>query len=131
MAVTHSTVLRDIICNAAVGQLDEGSTDLNGDLEFQSSTGTEVATLELSTTAAGGSSGGTATFNTITSDTSATGGTGAGAVAQFALRDYNNNETILGSVTAVGGGGDATLSSLDVGAGDTVAVSSATYSAPS
>ena len=124
MAVTKSTAARNAACNAVVDILDTGSTDATGDLILQTSGNVTVATLTLSNPAFGNASSGTATANAITSDTNAVGGT----VAKAALRDRDNNQTILGSVTASGGGGDFIISNTSVGAGDTVSCSSLTYS---
>jgi hypothetical protein len=124
MAITHLTALRNTLADAAVDSLDVGSGSASGSLEFRTSGDVEVATLALSNPAAGSASSGTATFNSITSDTSATGGT----VAKFALKDRDGTAKIFGAVAT--SGGDINLSSLSVGAGDTVSVSSLTYSAP-
>lgn len=126
MAVTHSVAARNAAANAVVDILDTGSADASGDLILQTSGNVTVATLILSNPAFGSASSGTATANAITSDTSAVGGT----VAKAALRDRDNNQTILGSVTASGGGGDFIISNTSVGASDTVSCSSLTYSAP-
>lgn len=126
MAVTHSTAARNAACNAVVDILDTGTGDAAGDLLIQTAGNSQVALLPLSNPAFGNASSGTATANAITSDTAAAGGTAAKA----ALRDRDNNQTILGSVTAAGGGGDFIISNTSVGAGDTVSCSSLTYSAP-
>jgi hypothetical protein len=124
MALTHLTALRNTLADAAVDSLDTGSGAAAGSLEFRTSGDVEVATLTLSNPAAGAASSGTATFSAITSDTSATGGT----VAKFALKDRDGTAKIFGSVST--SGADINISSLSVGAGDTVSVASLTYSAP-
>lgn len=124
MAVTHASALRDVLCNAAVDSIDNGAAA--GTLEFQTVASAEVATLTFSDPAYGAASSGTATASAITSDTSATGGTITKAVQQ----DSDGNDKILCSVTATGGGGDIELSSVVVSAGQTVSVSSLTYTAP-
>lgn len=120
MAVTLEATARNAACNAVVDLLDGGT------IEFQTSGSAEVATLTLGNPAFGASATGTATANAIASDTSATGGTitkavfkTSGAAALFSV-----------SVTATGGGGDIELSSLAIGAGDTVALSSYTHTQP-
>lgn len=122
MAITHSTTIRNLICNAVVDAIDGGSGA--GTLQFQTSGDVEVATLTFSDPAFGAASSGTATASAITSDTSATGGT----VAKFKIYDSDANEILAGSVAT--SGGDINLSSLSVGAGDTVSISSLTYTAP-
>jgi hypothetical protein len=126
MAVTHSVAARNAAANAVVDILDTGTGAAEGSLIIQTAGSAEVATLPLSNPAFGNASSGTATANAITSDTNATGGTAAKA----ALRDRDDVETILCSVTASGGGGDIIISNTSVGAGDTVSCSSLTYSAP-
>ena len=124
MAVTHPTAVRDGICNFVVDQLDEGTPP--GTLVFQTSGDVEVATLTFSNPAFGASSGGTATAGPIASDTNATGGT----IAKARLKNQAGTDKIICSVTATGGGGDIELSSVVVSAGQTVAVSALTYTAP-
>lgn len=123
MAVTHPTAVRNGIADHVVDQLDVGGA---GTLEFQTSGDVEVATLTFSATAFGAASGGTATANAITADSSATGGT----IAKARLKNNAGTEKIICSVTATGGGGDIQLNSVTVSAGQQVSVSSLTYSAP-
>ena len=123
MAVTHPTAVRDGIANFVVDQLDEGTPP--GTLVFQTSGDVEVATLTFANPAFGASSSGTATAGAITSDASATGGT----IAKARLKNAAGTDKIICSVTATGGGGDIELSSAVITAGQTVAVSSLTYTA--
>lgn len=125
MALTHTTAVRNAATDAVVDLIDGGSGDANGDLVFMTSGDVAVATLAMSNPAFGASSSGTATASAITSDTNAAGGT----VAKFKLQNRSNTEILQGSVTATSGGGDIELSSTSVGAGDTVSVSSLTYTA--
>jgi len=121
VAVTHSSATRNAIADAVLAEID---IDVGaGNLEFQTGGSVEVATLPLSDPA-GTVSGAVLTFNAITSDTSATGGT----VAQFELQSNGGGARVLGNVLT--SGGDINLSSLSVGAGDTVSMSSLTYTAP-
>jgi len=108
------------MADALLALLDSGS------LEFQTSAGAEVATLSLSATAFASASSGTAAANSISPDTSATGGT----IAKFELQDSGGTGVVFGSVTATSGGGDIEMSSLVIGAGDTVSVTSLDYTAP-
>lgn len=120
MAITHSTTGRNTMADAVLALVD------GGNLEFQTSGSVEVATLALSATAFGAASSGTATANSISPDTSATGGT----IAKFELQTSGGTGVVFGSVTAVGGGGDIEITSLSIGAGDTVSVTSLDYTAP-
>ncbi len=124
MAVTHPTAVRNAIADLVVDRIDAGSGA--GTLEFQTSGDVEVATLTFSDPAFGSASSGTATASAITSDTSATGGT----IAKARAKDSTGTEVFACSVTATGGGGDIQLSSVSVSSGQTVAVSSLTYTAP-
>jgi hypothetical protein len=126
MATTHPTAVRTSIADHVVDKLDVGATDAAGDLRFLTSGDVQVALLPLSNPAFGAAASGVATASAITSDTNAAGGT----IAKAALRDRNNGDVVLCSVTATGGGGDIELSSVVVSAGQTVSLSSLTYTAP-
>jgi hypothetical protein len=84
----------------------------------------EVATLTFSDPAFGNAATGTATAGSITSDTNATGGT----IAQASAFDSDANKVI--EFTCGTSGADINLSSLTVGAGDTVSCSSLTVTVP-
>ena len=123
MAITHGTPTRTAIADAVVDRLDTGSGTASGRLVIQTSGSVAVATLTLSNPAFGNASAGVATANAITSDTNAAGGT----AAKFELRDRDATAVILGSVGT--SGADINLSSVNIGAGDTVTISSLTYTA--
>lgn len=119
MAVTHNTTARNGIANYIVDQLDAGT------LIFYAADGsTEVATLAFGTPAFGAASAGVAAANAITSDASATGGTTT--IAN--LTTSGAAEIVECSVGT--SGADINLTSNVVGAGDTVSVSSLSYTAP-
>lgn len=117
-AITHGSAIRDTVCNAVVDALDA-----SGNLVFRTSGDAEVATCPFSATAFGAASSATATANAITSDTNATGGT----VAKFTAETSGATIIFTGAVST--SGSDINLSSLAVGASDTVSVSSLTYTA--
>ena len=121
MAVTHAVAVRNIIADAVVDEIDAGAGA--GTLEFQTSGDVEVAILTFSDPAFGAASSGTATASSITDDTNATGGT----IAKFKVFDSDSNEKFAGAVGT--SGSDINLSSLSVTAGDTVSLTSLTYSA--
>ena len=125
MAVTHPTTVRNGLADYVVDLIDAGAGA--GTIEFQTSGDVEVATLTFSDPAFGAASSGTATADTITDDSSATGG----VVAKARAYDSDSTEVFACSVTAGGGGGDIEITSVTVGATDTVSMSSLTYSAPS
>lgn len=120
MATTLETVARNAACDAVVDLLDGGT------IEFQTSADAEVATLTLGTPAFGAAATGVATANAITEDSSATGGT----IAKAVFKTSGAASVFTVSVTATGGGGDIELSSLDIGAGDTVEITSYTHTQP-
>ena len=125
MAVTHPTAVRTTLANTVVDLIDAGAGA--GTLEMQTSGDVEVATLTFSTTAFGAASNGTATAAAITDDTNATGGT----IAKARAKDSDTTEVFACSVTVTSGGGDIELSSVTISAGQTVGLTSLTYSAPS
>lgn len=129
MAITLETDTRNAACDAIVGLVDDGAGA--GTLELKSAdspvAGTnEVATLTFSDPAFGNAAAGVATNNTITDDSNAAGGT----AATFTIFDSDSNSIFRGSVTATGGGGDIEISSVAIGASDTVEVSSLTVTMP-
>jgi hypothetical protein len=126
MAVTHSTAARNAATDAVTALIST-----SGKLKFRTSgtigsPGTAAATLTFSSTAFGASSGGTATANSITSDTNATGN--ASPVATATLETSGGTIVIHCAVAA--SASDINLSNgLTINAGDTVSCSSLTYTA--
>ncbi len=126
MAVTHSTAARNAATDAVtalIGASGNLKLRLAGNI---GAPGSVVATCPLSADAFGDSSNGTATANAISSDTNAAGN--ASPVANATL------ETAVGTVVihcAVGASGsDINMTGgLTIAAGDTVEVSSLTYTA--
>ena len=127
MAVTHSTAARNAATDAVTALIGT-----SGNLVFRispssvASPGTAVATLPLSATAFGASSSGTATANSITSDTNATGN--ASAVA-FATLQTSGGTVVIHCAVAASGSDINMTNGLTVNAGDTVSCSSLTYTA--
>ena len=121
MAVTHSAATRNAIADAVLAEID---IDVGaGNLIFQTSGAVEVATLVL-TDPAGSVTAEVLTFSAIADDTSATGG----IVDRFIIESNSTGTRLLGAVGT--SGSDINLSSLTVGVGDTVSISSLTYTAP-
>ena len=119
---TLETVARNAACNGIVDLIDGGTGA--GDLVFETSGDVEVATLPFSNPAFGNAATGVATANAITDDTSATGG----IVAQASIFDGDAAKILEATVAT--SGADINLSSLTVGAGDTVSISSLTATMP-
>lgn len=126
MAVTHPTAFRD-----AVADLVDSTLSTTAKLVFRlsgtaASPGTAVATLAMSNPAFGASSAGVITASAITSDTNATGN--ASPVANATLETGGGTVVVHCAVAA--SGSDINLTGgLTIGAGDTVACSSLTYTA--
>jgi hypothetical protein len=124
MAVTHPTAIRNLLTDTTVDQIDLNTPP--GKLVMQTSGGATVATLTFPNPAFGSAAAGTATANAIADDTNAVGGT----IAKGELRQGGATPIVLFSVTTTGGGGDIQMNSVTVSAGQTVRVSSLTYSGP-
>ena len=126
MAVTHPTVIRNSLADLVVDLIDSGGS--NGTIVFQdgSSNDSDVATLTFSATAFGAAANGIATAAAITDDTNCN----AGSVSKFTVFCASGDSAFTGTVTASGGGGDIILSSVAIGSGDTISISSLTYEAP-
>lgn len=129
MPITHPTTIRNSITDLVVDAIDVSGP---GTIAFQDNTNTAVATLTFANPAfdasgsAGGNADGVATANPIVGDSDAAGGT----VDRFVVFDGAGDSVFAGTVTLSGGGGDIFLSSLAVGATDTVELTSLTYTAP-
>lgn len=119
---TLETAARNAAADAIVDLLDAGAGA--GTLEFETSGDVEVATLTFSDPAFGSAAAGVATASAITDDTNATGGT----IAQASFYDSDSNKVLEATVGT--SGADINLSSLTVGAGDTVSISSLTLTVP-
>ena len=122
----HPTAGRNTIADTVVDLVDAGSAA--GELKFFTSNGGSLlATLTFSDPAFGAAAGGAAAANAITDDTNVT----AGTVAWFEVQDSNGTTVFEGDVTSDDvGTGSIQLSSVALGSGDTVSVSSLTYTAP-
>lgn len=116
--------MRNALADLVVDQLDLSSPP--GKIIMQTGASATVATLTFANPAFGAAATGTATANAIVSDTNAVGGT----IAKAEFRQGGGTAIVLCSVTATGGGGDIQLSSVTVSAGQTVSITSLTYSAP-
>ena len=128
MAVTLSNAAASAAADAVVDLLDVGSSNTTPHLLINITGNTStVATLEFTgATAFGNASNGVATANTIADDTNAAGGT----AAAFQCVDQDGTVVFSGSVSVTSGGGDIELSSVAIGASDTVSISSLTYTQP-
>ena len=124
MAITHTTALRNTLADAVDTACNSGSTDASADLVIMTSGDVEVATCIMSNPAFGAAATGVITAASITDDTNATGGT----AALFKIQDRDNTEVFRGAVGT--SGSDLNLSSLSIASGDTVSITSFTYTQP-
>lgn len=128
MALTHTSGARNAAANAVVDLLDVGTTDATGDMAFAKADDTVLVTCNFSNPAFGNAASGVATAAAISTGTVGASITSQ-TIAKVILRDRNNAEVLRGTV-AQSSGGDVNLSSVVVSTGDTVSVSSLTYTAP-
>jgi len=126
--LNHDPEIRDLIADTVTGAVDAGGAA--GTLNFYTTNGgTLLATLTFTfPNAFGTAASGTAAAASITEDAN----TAAGTVAWFEVHDSNGNTIFEGDVTSDDvGTGSILLSSVALGTGDTLSVSSLSYSAPS
>lgn len=120
MATTHSAAVRNTLADAVLTAIDQ---DVGaGNLVFRTAGDVEVATLAL-IDPAGSVTAEVLTFSAISDDTNATGGTTTKATIE------DNSGDIILNCSVATSGGDITISSTAIGAGDTVSCSSLTYTA--
>ena len=126
MATTHSTAARNAATDAVTALIGSG-----GRLRFRTSgtigsPGAIAASLNLSATAFGAASSGTATANAITSDTNAAGQASAVATATI---ETSGSVIVIHCAVAASGSDINMTNGLTVASGDTVSCSSLTYTA--
>lgn len=125
MATTHTTAVRTGIADFVVNQINEGVPP--GLLVFQQAGGLTVCTITLNNPAFGAAVNGVATLNVSPALTS--NGAAAGTIAKAEFRNAAGTAKILcacgtsGSDINIPGG-------VALAAGDTVTVTSLTYTAP-
>ncbi len=125
MATTLTTAARNAAANAVVDLLDVGSANASAQISIRAANGTTVvALLPMSATAFGNASTGVCTAAAITDDTNAAGGTAAIAV----FEDQDEAEVFRCAVGT--SGSDINFSTVSIGAGDTVSITSLTYTQP-
>lgn len=126
MAVTHPVAFRNTVADLVDSTLSTAAL-----LKFRltgtaASPGTAAATLAFGNPAFGAASSGVITANAITSDTNATGNASPVATATM----ETGGGTVVVHCAVAASGSDINLSGgLTIGAGDTVACSSLTYTA--
>jgi hypothetical protein len=134
--LVHPTTVRNGIADYVVDLVDAGAgagfiafftSAYTADLAAALGTAAELARLTMSDPAFAAAGSGQSAANSITADTDVA----AGTVASFGVFDSNNNLVFKGDVTSDDvGTGSIQLSSVDLGSGDTLSLSSLTYTAP-
>jgi hypothetical protein len=119
VAITLTTRAKNAALDGIVDEIDSGGS---GNLQILDAAGNELATLPLTNPAFGAASDGSVTANSITTDTTVN----AGTATQFKVFTSGGSEVFRGTVTVTSGGGDLTLTNVNLFAGDTLAVSSFT-----
>lgn len=120
---TLATATRNAVAECIRDLLDAASTA--GSAVFEESDDDEVATCPLSTPCAGSASSGTITFNSITSDTSATGGT----IDHVSFKDGDSTEVIIGTIADTSSQ-ELEIGNLVISPGSTVGISALTLTVP-
>lgn len=124
MAIVHETAVRDDLSDNVNVAVNVGTAKLGGDLTLKADATTVVMIL-FDDPAFGVSSSGTITLLGVPlSGTS----NNAGTVNTFLLRNRDNTTIISGSVTQTSDGGDIELDNNVVNSGQTVQITSLTYS---
>ncbi len=125
MALTLETTLRDDLANQIDDSVNVGSAQTGGKLVIETSADAEISLHRFSDPAFGASSVGVITMaSPPKDDTSAT----AGTAAQFSIFDRDDTKLLEGVVAV--SGADLDLSSLSVGAGDTVSLTAFSITVP-
>ena len=127
MAITHETIERDIFCNTIISAIDNGAGVGNCILLEGANV---VATLPLSKPSFPAPVAGVITLDVtpIPEDSSATGS--ASPVDSMEFRESTGIVVFTGdNITGIAGGGDLELSKNPIDPGDTVQLTSFTYTA--
>lgn len=123
MGLTLIDTLANDILDALTAEIDNGTTQTGGKLVIETSVDVEISLHRFSDPSFGAAAAGTITMlSPPKDDTSAD----AGTAAQFSIFDRDDAKILEGVVQVTGA--DLDLSSLSVGAGDTVSLTSFTIS---
>jgi len=121
MAVTHASAIRN-----GLGDYVDAQIGSNGLIKLLTASNEQVALLACSATAFGPAATGMMTASAITSDTAADGGT----VTKGVIMTSASATVVRFTVTNTAGTGDLKLNSVNISAGQTVSITSLTYTAP-
>ena len=132
MAIQMSTAVRNgrldaittAVGNAALIEIYTGAQPANC---AAADSGTKLATLTGATPFAAGASSGVLTLGTITGDSAADA---TGTAAHYRLKTSGGTCVMQGTVTATGGGGDMTFTSVSFVSGEPITMTSWTITEP-
>jgi len=126
MAYSYTTAMKNSMMDVITTAIDAGAAA--GTIEIGTSAMASVlATFTFSDPSAAAASGGVWTMSGAPKSTSASA-TGTAAAAR--IRDSNSNDVVTGlTVTATGGGGDIELNTVSITSGQTVNLTSVTFTA--
>lgn len=127
MAVTLTTAARNAACDAITALINGASGDATGDMAFSTSAPATLCVCNMAATAFGAAASGVATAATIASGT-VSGSSNPSTVALCLFRNKANTEIFRCAVGT--SGSDINLSSVSVNDGDTITVSSLTFTVP-
>lgn len=137
MAIAISTATRNDAVDGVVDVFDGGTLEIRSGAApgpGAAPTGTLLVSITLPTPAFGAASAGAAALAGTWEDTSADG---TGTAAHFRIKGSSDDDSavqtfprIEGTVTATGGGGDLTLDSVSITAGQSVEITSFSVSIP-
>ena len=123
----HTTAAKDALCNGIKDTID---ADLSaGTIKLYLANETTLVSTVVLQYPCGVVSGGVLTFSTTMADSGAVGN--ASPVAHFKVTDNSGDEVFSGTVTGIGGGGEIELDDTTIDNGDTVTITSLTWTAPS
>ena len=125
VAITLSTAAKNASADAIVDLIDVGTG--TAIVRIKDAADVILAQLNLSNPAFGNAAVGVATANAITDDSSADA---SGIASKFDATDRDGTVVFDGTVTANGGGGDMTLVSTTLTAGEVVQISSFSLAQP-
>lgn len=125
MAISHASTVRTALATRIRDLIDGGPAA--GRFRIFDSGSTLLADIPLNDPC-GTVSGPTLTFN-ITPSVEDSAADATGTAATFTITDSTGQAVYSGTVTATGGGGDATLPSTAITAGEAIQITSASYTA--
>ena len=123
MAVTHNSTARNLMADQVTALLDAGATF--GRLLMKDSGSTTVVNMQMGSSAFGVATSGICTAETIVDSTALL----AATVVEGVLSASCSTEHILFLISSTGGAGDLQLSSNILSSGQTVSITSLTYTA--